>query len=97
MAAAQAIEKAPAEAAQVTAPRAIAWNTVSELGCRLTVDLPIPDFKVGDLLRLREGSVMNARWKLDSDVPLFLNGTQIGWIEFEVVNDNLAVRLTELA
>jgi len=61
------------------------------------VDLPMPDFKIGDLLRLREGSVINARWGLGRDVPLHLNGTLIGWVEFEVVGDRLAVRLTELA
>ena len=95
--AAQAIEKAPVETARVAEGPAIAWNTVFELECQLTVELPILDFKVGDLLRLREGSVIQARWKLGRDVPLFLNGRQIGWIEFEVVGNNLAVRLTELA
>jgi flagellar motor switch/type III secretory pathway protein FliN len=31
------------------------------------------------------------------DVPLRVNGNVIGWSEFEVVGDTLAVRLTELA
>jgi flagellar motor switch/type III secretory pathway protein FliN len=73
------------------------WRPVLGLGCELTVDLPMPDFKIADLLKLRKGSLINARWRVGRDVPLCLNATLIGWIEFEVVGGNLAVRLTELA
>jgi flagellar motor switch/type III secretory pathway protein FliN len=73
------------------------WKTVLGLPCELTVDLPLPGFKITDFLRLCGGSVIDARWRLGHDVPLRLNGTLIGWIEFEVVGNNLAVRLTELA
>jgi flagellar motor switch/type III secretory pathway protein FliN len=73
------------------------WRPVLGLPCELMVDLPLPGFRIGDLLKLRTGSVINAHWHVGRDVPLRLNGTLIGWIEFEVVSDNLAVRLTELA
>ena len=33
---------------------------------------------------MRSGSVINAHWRLGQDVPLRLNGTLMGWIEFEV-------------
>jgi flagellar motor switch/type III secretory pathway protein FliN len=72
------------------------WRRVLSLPCRLTVDLTMPGFKVADLLQLRVGSVINAHWGLGRDVPLRLNGTLLGWSEFEVVGDNLAVRVTEL-
>jgi flagellar motor switch/type III secretory pathway protein FliN len=75
----------------------IRWRRVLGLPCGLTVDLAMPDFKVADLLKLRVGSVINAHWSLGRDVPLRLNGTLLGWSEFEVVADNLAVRVTELA
>jgi flagellar motor switch/type III secretory pathway protein FliN len=74
-----------------------AWKPVLDLQCDLSVDLPMPDFKIGDLLKLRQGSVINAQFKLGRDVPLLLNAMQIGWVEFEVVGERLAVRLTELA
>jgi len=67
------------------------------LPCELVVDLPLPGFKIADLLKLRPGSVVNAQWHVGHDVPLRLNGTLIGWIEFEVAGSHLAVRLTELA
>ena len=73
------------------------WNLVEELECELTVDLPMPDFKIGDLLKLRQGSVIGARLRVGRDVPLRLNGALVGWIEFELVGERLAVRLTELA
>lgn len=73
------------------------WKAVLGLRCELTVDLPLPVFKIADLVKLRQGSVINAHWRVGQDVPLRLNATQIGWIEFEVVGGNLAVRLTELA
>jgi flagellar motor switch/type III secretory pathway protein FliN len=73
------------------------WRAVLGLPCELTVDLPLPGFKITDFLQLRGGSVIDACWRVGRDVPLRLNGTLIGWIEFEVVGNSLAVRLTELA
>ncbi len=73
------------------------WKPVLELRCELTVELPLPDFNIADLLKLRAGSVIDAHWRVGQDVPLRLNATLIGWSEFEVVSGNLAVRLTELA
>jgi flagellar motor switch/type III secretory pathway protein FliN len=73
------------------------WKPVLGLPCELSVDLPLPGFKIADLLQLRAGSVIEAHWRLGRDVPLRLNGTLLGWIEFEVMGNSLAVRLTELA
>ena len=73
------------------------WAAVLGLPCELTVDLELPGFTIADLLKLRAGSVLDGHWRLGQDVPLRLNGTLIGWCEFEVVKQNLAVRLTEAA
>jgi flagellar motor switch/type III secretory pathway protein FliN len=73
------------------------WRPVLGLPCDLSVDLPLPGFMIADLLRLCAGSVIDAHWPVGQDVPLRLNGTLIGWSEFEVVGTSLAVRLTELA
>lgn len=73
------------------------WKPVLNLPCELIVDLPLPDFKISDLLKLRVGSVLDAHLHVGKDVPLRLNGTLLGWIEFEMVGNSLAVRLTELA
>jgi flagellar motor switch/type III secretory pathway protein FliN len=73
------------------------WRPVLGLPCHLTVDLVVPGFTVADLLKLRAGSVVGSHWHAARDVPLRVNGTLIGWSEFEVVGNRLAVRLTELA
>jgi flagellar motor switch/type III secretory pathway protein FliN len=73
------------------------WGPVLGLPCLLTVDLPLPNFKVADFLALRTGSVLGTSWRLAHDIPLRINGTLIGWAEFEGSGSHLAVRLTELA
>jgi flagellar motor switch/type III secretory pathway protein FliN len=73
------------------------WKPVLGLPCELMVDLPLPGFRIADLLKLHTGSVIDAQWHVGHDVPLRLNGTLIGWIEFELMGNSLAVRLTELA
>jgi len=67
------------------------------LRCRTTAEVPVPKFTVGDLLKLREGSVVQTTTRVADDVPLRINTTLLGWGRFEVVEDRLAVRITELA
>jgi flagellar motor switch/type III secretory pathway protein FliN len=73
------------------------WKPVLGLPCDLTVDLPLPEFTIADLLKLRTGSLIDSHWPVRKEVPLRLNGALIGWIEFEIMGDKLAARLTELA
>jgi|SRR5579863_8134865 len=73
------------------------WRPLLALPGQLTVDLPLPNFTVANLLELGVGSVMRSSWHIARDVPLRVNGTLIGWSEFEAAGSRLAVRLTELA
>jgi flagellar motor switch/type III secretory pathway protein FliN len=73
------------------------WRPVLKLPCELTVELPLPDFKVSDFMKLQPGMVISTGWRLSRDVPLRVNGTLIGWAEFEGAGKRLAVRMTELA
>jgi flagellar motor switch/type III secretory pathway protein FliN len=73
------------------------WQPALGLPCQLTIDLPLPNFTVGDFLRLRAGSVIVTQWRVSREVPLRINGTLIGWGEFEGSGQRLAVRLMELA
>ena len=72
------------------------WEEAGWLKCELSVEVPVPEFKVRDLLRLSTGSVVETHWRNGHDVPLHANRRQIGWIEFEAAGDSLAVRLTAL-
>lgn len=75
----------------------IQWGPTVWLSCELTLDLPVPGFTVGDLLRLTSRQVIDTKWSQSKDIPLRANGKLLAWTEFEVVGDRLAVRLTELA
>lgn len=86
-----------AEASETGASPVEPWAHLLDLVCEVTVDLAVPGFKIGDLLQLGEGSIINSKWKISSDVPLRVNGGLVAWCEFEVVVDRLAARITELA
>jgi flagellar motor switch/type III secretory pathway protein FliN len=67
------------------------------LPCTLALDLPVVKFTVGDLLSLTSGSIVETAYHQSSDLPLRVNGQLVGWTEFEVVGERLAVRLTDLS
>jgi flagellar motor switch protein FliN/FliY len=67
------------------------------LPCTLALDLPLAKFLVSDLLSLTKGSIVETAYHQSSDLPLRVNGQLVGWTEFEVVGDRLAVRLTDLS
>ena len=75
-------------------------NLVDELPwlpLTLTVEIPVPDFTLQDLMNLRTGSIVKTLHQSSSDVPLRVNGKLIAWAKFEVDGDRLASRITELA
>ena len=79
------------------APTPKNWSAFQLLPCQLSLEIPIPGFTVSTLLRLAPHDVVNTHWLQGSDVPLRVNGRLIGWTEFEVLNDHLAARLTQIA
>lgn len=72
------------------------WEQAGLLPCVLSVDVPLTKFTVRDLVRLEPGSIVESRNVNGADVPIYVNTRLIGWAEFEVVGQRLAVRLTEL-
>ncbi len=78
-------------------PFAERWQHVELLPCLLTIEISVPGFTVADLVQLASGRVIATRWTVGQDVPLRINGELISWSEFEVVQNRLGVRLTELA
>ena len=73
------------------------WDAFQLLPCRLSLEIPVPGFTIAALLRLSCNDVINTHWLQGSDVPLHVNGKLIGWTEFEVIDDHLAARLTQIA
>jgi flagellar motor switch protein FliN/FliY len=78
-------------------PLAERWARAGRLPCLLTVEISVPGFTVADLVHLERGRIIASRWRVGQDVPLRVNDELIAWSEFEIVQNRLAVRLTELA
>ena len=69
---------------------------IAGLLIKLDVRVPVPDFRVEDLLTLSPGRVVESAWPNSADVPLSCGDVRLVWTEFEVVDQTLAVRVTRL-
>jgi flagellar motor switch protein FliN/FliY len=87
----------PKPEAPIADPLADSWLRVEPLPCLLTIEISMPGFTVADLVHLTAGRIIASRWTVGQDVPLRINDELIAWSEFEVVQNHLAVRLTELS
>ncbi len=55
-----------------------------------------PLYKVQDLLSLKEGQVFESLSSDTEDVPLMIGKVQLGWSEFEILEQRMALRLTRV-
>jgi flagellar motor switch protein FliN/FliY len=70
---------------------------ISRLPVLLAVNIPLTGLKVRDLLELKSGQTIPSEWATTEDVPLKVDGVNLCWGEFEVVEQQMALRLTSLA
>lgn len=71
-----------------------AW--AGRLPVELDVAVPLKDFRVRKLLTLAPGTIVESQWGHGEDLPLACGDVQLAWTEFEVIETQLAVRLTRL-
>jgi flagellar motor switch/type III secretory pathway protein FliN len=96
--AAQPLEPLAPKATPVETPSTTdLLDTMPWLPCTLSLEVPVVRFTIGDLLALKKGSIVETACHHTSDVPLRVNQLLIGWTEFDVIGDRLAVRITEQA
>ena len=69
---------------------------LARMPVELNVAIPIPDFRVRNLLALVPGQLIESGWSPGKDVPLSSGDVQVAWTEFEVIESLLAVRVTRL-
>ena len=81
-------ERSPSEEAN--------WAHVKGLPCRLSVEIRVPHFTVRKLLDMGTGTILDTYHVEGSHVPVLVNGQMVAWGEFDVMDDALAIRLTEL-
>ena len=72
-------------------------SPVNRMLVEVDVAVPVRNFRVRNLLALERGTVVESQWKHDEDLPLSAPGAQLAWTEFDVLETQLAVRLTRLA
>jgi len=70
---------------------------VARLPVELDVSVPVRNFRVRNLLTLEPAQLIESGWGHGEDVPLAAGHVQLAWSEFEVVDTQLAVRITRLA
>jgi flagellar motor switch/type III secretory pathway protein FliN len=72
------------------------WEILSQLKVSLRAAVGLNRFKVRDLLVLKEGQVFESISPDTEDVAVMVGKVQLGWSEFEVVEQRMALRLTRL-
>jgi flagellar motor switch protein FliN/FliY len=70
---------------------------LARLPVELDVAVPVREFRVRNLLALEPGQVIETQWSHSEDMPLASGAVQVAWSEFEVVDSQLAVRVTRMA
>jgi flagellar motor switch protein FliN/FliY len=75
----------------------VLWSPLSRMTVATAAGIPLSGFKIGDLLRLAPGQIVESKWSHTEDIPLKAGRVQVAWTEFEVVDQHLMVRLTRLA
>ena len=78
------------------APQEASWSAVFGLPTPVLVAVPVPSFRVRDLLALKSGSILTSEWRSEREIPLLADDVQFAWAEFEVTDDKLGVRVTRL-
>jgi hypothetical protein len=69
---------------------------MARLLVELDVAVPVRGFRVCNLLALDPGVVIETQWAQGEDLPLASGEVLLAWSEFEVVETQLAVRLTRM-
>jgi flagellar motor switch protein FliM len=73
------------------------WPVLRRLPMTLRARIPLHRFTVRGLVELKVGQVLESAWPSMDDVPLKVGAVQLSWCEFEVVDQQIALRLTQLA
>lgn len=70
--------------------------SVAGLPVELDVAVPVAEFRVRNLLALEPGKLIQSQWNYGEDVPVSAGNVQLARSEFEVIDEQLAVRITRL-
>lgn len=72
------------------------WEALSHLRVTMRAGVALSRFRVRDLLAMKEGQVLESLSPTTEDVPVKVGRMQLGWSEFEVLEQRMSLRLTRL-
>jgi Type III flagellar switch regulator (C-ring) FliN C-term len=72
------------------------WPAVPRLPVKIRVEIPIKNFRINNLLGLRNGDVIETRLLATEDIPVMAGKVHLAWSEFELSGHQLISRLTRL-
>jgi flagellar motor switch protein FliM len=72
------------------------WETLAQLRVTMRAGVALNRFRVRDLLAMKVGQVFESLSPATEDVPVRVGQVQVGWSEFEVLEQRMALRLTRL-
>jgi flagellar motor switch protein FliM len=72
------------------------WEILAQLRVTMRAGVALNRFRVRDLLAMKEGQVFESLSPATEDVPVRVGQVQLGWSEFEVLQQRMALRLTRL-
>jgi flagellar motor switch protein FliM len=72
------------------------WETLAQLRVTMRAGVALKRFRVSDLLAMKVGQVFESLSSATEDVPVRVGQMQMGWSEFEVLEQRMALRLTRL-
>ncbi len=87
----------PAEVRMTLIDQHPAWETLSQISMTMRTEVALDRFRVRDLLTLAKGQVFTSASPNTDDVPIRIGSVQLGWGEFEVIDQKMALRITRLA
>jgi len=80
----------------LTQERLILSPPLARLPVELDISVPVREFRVHNLINLQVGQVVDTRWEDTGDLPITARDVQLAWSEFEVIDTQMAVRITRL-
>jgi len=78
------------------APSADAWGEIVLIPAKLSAAVAFESLTVRQLCGLEKGSVLATAHAAGTPVPVSVAGVFIGWGEFQVLSEKLAIRIAEI-
>jgi flagellar motor switch/type III secretory pathway protein FliN len=79
------------------APALDVWGEILSVTAMVSVEVPIVGLTVRELFRLEKGFIIASSQFSTANVPMIIGGKLVAYGEFQVVGENLALRVAELA